>query len=103
MKFTVSFAVTLFTFFASFNLVLSRTSKPFYLQIVSNNADLKDHTLGACHAGAALEALCKASKIPNADTTYQTFQFNYTNSQPNNGILSWKLHADNLVGTPSPF
>ena len=93
-----SLATALFTLFASFNLVSALQSKPFYLVIVSDDSSLNGHALGACHEGAAIEGLCKASKVANADKSYQTFHFNYTHSNPNDGILTWTLVGGNFVG-----
>ena len=103
MKFTTSITAILLAVFASVHFTFALQSPAFYLVIDSDDADLNGHALGACHEGAAIEGLCKASKIANADKSYQTFKFNYTHSQPNNGALVWKLKGDDFACTLSPI
>ena len=95
MKFTIA---ALFTLLTSLTIVSAIQSKKFYLVIQSDDSSLQGHALGACHEGAGIEALCKASKVANADKSYQTFQFNYTKAQPNDGLLTWELIGGNFVG-----
>ena len=93
MRYTTSLVTTLLALFTSFSIVSAIQSKPFYLVIQSDDSSLQGHALDACHEGAAIEGLCKASElpIPKADKPYQTFRFNYTRSDPNDGLLVWEL------------
>lgn len=96
MKYTTSLITGLLALFTSFSIVTAIQSKPFYLVIQSDDSSLQGHTLDACHEGAAIEGLCKASKIPKANKAYQTFRFNYTKSEPNDGLLTYELVGSNF-------
>ena len=95
MKLTISVATLFITLFTS---AFAVQSDDFYLVLHSDDSKLNKHTLGACHEGAGIEGLCKASKIPKADPDYQTYQLNYTRGQPNVGEVTWDLIGGNVVG-----
>ena len=68
----------------------------------SDNSTLNGKALYSCHEGAALEGLCVASSPPKpANNISETFNFNYTNSQPNYGLLTWELIGGNFKGSPT--
>ena len=76
-------------------------SAPFNLILQSSNATINDAKLGACHSGAALEALCYLPNINNG-----VFHFNQTDSQfappagdSAPGLLTWTLQIRTY---PSP-
>lgn len=73
-----------------------KQSKPFYLELKSDNSSLNGHVLDAGHEGAAIEGLLlgpKASAVPKKTANYYTFNFNYTRSLPNDGQLVWNLEG----------
>ncbi|KAK0722806.1 hypothetical protein B0T26DRAFT_235088 [Lasiosphaeria miniovina] len=68
---------------------------PFLLKLTSANETLNGNYLGACHAGAAIEALCLIGKnISTINRSAATFFWNYTiyDGQPSeSGSLVWTL------------
>jgi hypothetical protein len=74
-----------------------KQSAPFYLVVKSHNSTLDGTYLGACHEGAAIEALCPYGKTPRP---YEQFYFNtsiHDNSTLDDfkkqGLLTWNLPA----------
>lgn len=60
-------------------------SKPFNLQLVSDDAHLNGQYVGACHSGAAIESAC-------IGTQKVTMHLNSSSPQsPDNGLLTWAL------------
>ncbi len=60
-------------------------SKPFNIQLTSDDTYLNGLYIGARHAGAAIEMLC-LGKLP------VTMHINSTSAQdPDNGLLTWRL------------
>ncbi|KAF3769896.1 hypothetical protein M406DRAFT_354167 [Cryphonectria parasitica EP155] len=85
------------------------TSAPFTLELSSSNTTIDGQFLGACHSGAAIEALCLDGTNGTA-TDYNTFTLNVSTSSTGNayetGILVWVLEtgdfnvSSGLVFTP---
>lgn len=89
------------------------TSKPFTLQVASEDGSVKS-SLGACHVGAALESICLSGSISaSKPNTSDAALFNFNSSiyaQPPEptfgtpGILTWILHGANFnVSFPASF
>ncbi|KAJ6785891.1 hypothetical protein PWT90_07917 [Aphanocladium album] len=60
-------------------------SKPFHLELTSDNADLNGKFIGACHSGAAIESACLTTKPV-------TMHLNSSSEQnPDDGLITWLL------------
>lgn len=77
---------------------------PFFLQIQSNNTSVNGRYISACHAGAAIQALCinKGTNKPVSNIESFVYYFNYTGSsgQPDElGTLTWNMPISGGGGT----
>jgi hypothetical protein len=88
-----SFYAILATLAAAGTTLAQRQSKPFYLVAISDDPKVNGTHFGACHEGAGIESLCVGSKNVGSDPSYYTYRLNNTKSYPNEGVLSWVLHA----------
>lgn len=96
MKLLTSIIATIFLT----TTTLAAQSAPFYLVLHSDNSTLDGKALFSCHEGAAIEGLCVGTSTPKpANNISSTFQFNYTHSEPNYGILTWELIGSNFKGS----
>ncbi|KAL3418556.1 hypothetical protein PVAG01_10272 [Phlyctema vagabunda] len=82
-------------------------SAPFQLILVSENKTIDGTALSACHAGAAIEALCVGSKagygvpVPSSSTTFTFNTSTSTGSTVNEtigetGYVTWELRGGNF-------
>ncbi|KAJ4165222.1 hypothetical protein LMH87_006863 [Akanthomyces muscarius] len=77
-------------------------SKPFNIQLTSDDSTVNDKYIGACHSGAAIESLCLTDRPV-------TMHLNSTSEQNlDNGLLTWLLPSNlpvdsamHLVADPS--
>ena len=97
MKFLFAVATSLVALFSSTTVAVIQ-SKPFFLEIHSTNSTLNGKTFEACHEGAGIEGLCVSSPLAKANPKFNTFQFNYTKSQPNIGLITYELIGGNFNG-----
>ena len=89
MKFTTSLATTLLALSNSISSVAAITSKPFYLVAISNDDSINGTAFNACHEGAGIEGLCKGLPVSKSNAKFTTYNFNYTKSAPNDGVLTF--------------
>ncbi|EGX89440.1 hypothetical protein CCM_07692 [Cordyceps militaris CM01] len=63
-------------------------SKPFNIQIISEDANVNSQYIGACHSGAAIESLCLTTRPV-------TMHLNSTSERdPDGGLLTWLLPSN---------
>lgn len=66
-------------------------SKPFNIQLESDNKDLNGQYIGACHSGAAIESLCLSSRPV-------TMHLNGSSTEDHdNGLLTWLLPSSKFT------